>query len=402
MNDVNGAVLITDGNERSALAAVRSLGDKGIRTIVGAETTSSIAGASRYCADTVVYPSPWNDEEGFVAVLRDTCRWHRITTLYPMTDLVMQHVQSHRAVFENRTTLPIASPESFTLASDKYRIMALAKNIGVPIPQSLFVPDGNIDQYLTELPAFPLIVKPARSVVRENGKWTRTSVHCVNSADELLRLFRTIPYLRNPSVIQKRIQGGGVGVFALANDGDPVVLFAHRRLREKPPAGGVSVLRESIALPQPATEYAVRLLRHLKWHGVAMVEFKEEERTGVPMLMEINARFWGSLQLAIDAGIDFPHALYRLVTEGKADEQRDYIVGQRLRWLLGDLDHLLMRLFHSSDQLRLPPVYPSRFKTLVDFLKWDRRTRWEVLRWDDPGPFLFELRRYVRDLARLS
>jgi len=402
MNHRSGTVLITDGNERSALAAVRSLGSKGIRTIVAAETNSSIAGASRYCADTVLYPSPWNDEEGFVSVLQDTCRRHRVTTLFPMTDLAMQHVQCHRLMFDHTMTLPIPNQESFTLASDKCRIMALASDIGVPVPRSLFVPDGNIDQFLAQLPAFPLVVKPARSIVRESGKWTRTSVHFVNSVDELLRLFRTTPYLRHPSVIQERIQGPGVGVFALVNAGEPVALFAHRRIREKPPAGGVSVLRESIALPQPATDYAMRLLCHLRWDGVAMVEFKIEESTGVPMLMEINARFWGSLQLAIDAGIDFPHALYRLATEGTVDKQRDYVVGRRLRWLLGDLDHLLMRLFHSPDQLRLPPAYPSRIKTLMDFVKWDRQTRWEVLRSDDPGPFLFELGQYVRALIHFS
>ena len=42
-----------------------------------------------------------------------------------------------------------------------------------------------------------------------------------------------------------------------------------------------------------------------------MVEFKHDERDGVPKLMEINGRFWGSLQLAIDAGVDFPRCWSR-------------------------------------------------------------------------------------------
>jgi hypothetical protein len=36
-----------------------------------------------------------------------------------------------------------------------------------------------------------------------------------------------------------------------------------------------------------------------------MVEFKDDG-VNPPCLMEINGRFWGSLQLAIDAGVDFP------------------------------------------------------------------------------------------------
>ena len=60
-------------------------------------------------------------------------------------------------------------------------------------------------------------------------------------------------------------------VFVLCEHGRVRAAFAHRRLREKPPSGGVSVLSES-TLPDPvAVEYADRLLRSLKWRGVAMV-----------------------------------------------------------------------------------------------------------------------------------
>ncbi|MCK7577967.1 MAG: ATP-grasp domain-containing protein [Chromatiales bacterium] len=55
---------------------------------------------------------------------------------------------------------------------------------------------------------------------------------------------------------------------------------------------------------------AKKLLDAVSWHGVAMVEFRVTLE-GKPYLMEINTRFWGSLQLAIDAGVDFPYWLIR-------------------------------------------------------------------------------------------
>ena len=108
-------------------------------------------------------------------------------------------------------------------------------------------------------------------------------------------------------LLQERIEGPGVGVFVCCDRGEPVALFAHRRLREKPPSGGVSVLCESAAArsDRRATS-ATRLLQALDWRGVAMVEFKRDLRDGSLRLMEINGRFWGSLQLAIDAGVEFP------------------------------------------------------------------------------------------------
>src|SRR5205085_6819270 len=98
-------------------------------------------------------------------------------------------------------------------------------------------------------------------------------------------------------------------VFALFDRGALVADFAHRRLREKPPAGGASVLSESAPVDPCLREQVVRLLGSIGWHGVAMVEYKHDLRSGATVLMEVNGRFWGSLQLAVDAGVDFPFLL---------------------------------------------------------------------------------------------
>jgi len=186
------------------------------------------------------------------------------------------------------------------------------------------------------------------------------------------------------------------------NNGQPVALFAHRRLREKPPSGGVSVLRESIALPQPMTQYALRLLQHVGWHGVAMVEFKVDRDNGTPFLMEVNGRFWGSLQLALDAGVNFPLLLCALANGNTVNAPTaDYRVGVRSRWLLGDLDHLLQRLCKSDAALSLPPHSPTKVNTLIDFCRlFQKNMRYEVNRLDDLSPFYYELGRYLAQLLR--
>lgn len=40
-------------------------------------------------------------------------------------------------------------------------------------------------------------------------------------------------------------------------------------------------------------ERTINLLDAFGWSGVAMVEYKVDERSGEPVLMEINGRFWG-------------------------------------------------------------------------------------------------------------
>jgi hypothetical protein len=190
-------------------------------------------------------------------------------------------------------------------------------------------------------------------------------------------------------------------MFALFDRGTLVAEFAHRRLREKPPAGGVSVLSESRPVDPRLRDFAVKMLGPLGWHGVAMMEYKQDRRTGECVLMEVNGRFWGSLELAVAAGVDFPFLAYQLAQGERPASAPAYAAGVRNRWLLGDLDHLLLRLFRSADALDLPHGAPSALRTLVDFLKVvEPRLHYEVLSAADWRPFIVELRQYARDMTK--
>ena len=186
-------------------------------------------------------------------------------------------------------------------------------------------------------------------------------------------------------LLQRRIEGTGVGVFLLPGPGEPTI-FAHRRLREKPPTGGVSTLRESIEPDPDLVSRASALLAGLGWDGLAMVECKVD-REGRFWLMEVNARFWGSLQLAVDAGVDFPVRLARLLQGIDPGPQPRYRAGVLSRWWWGDVDHLLARFRERDGEAWLPPGTPGRWRTLIDVLRPLQAGRHEeILRLDDPMP----------------
>jgi predicted ATP-grasp superfamily ATP-dependent carboligase len=319
----------------------------------------------------------------------------------PVTDSTTQVLAARRDQFPATVLTAIPSLESYELVSDKYRLMKVAQELGVPIPTTVYVPDGDLASVLDQVTAFPVVVKPGRSLLMTDRGWGKTSVHFVSSVEELVDLYRRVPYLKNPSLIQQRVEGEGQGVFGLFDHGRPCALFAHRRIREKPPAGGVSVLRESIELPKPMTDYAVKLLEHVKWHGVAMVEFKVDRASKIPRLMEINGRFWGSLQLAIDAGLNIPYLLYQVMSgQSVAIPDNSYRVGTQSRWFLGDLDHLLMRLTRSDAALHLGPEVPSRWRCAVEFARLFRRDlHYEVESLSDPRPALVEYRAWISQLV---
>jgi hypothetical protein len=162
------------------------------------------------------------------------------------------------------------------------------------------------------------------------------------------------------------------------------------------------VLSESVALDRELVAGSASLLRQLDMQGPAMVEFKVDSRDGKPKLMEVNGRFWGSLQLAIDAGIDFPLLYTQLIQGVQIDPAFRYRSGVQSRWLLGDFDSFMIDLFSNAREKcffypRLTPL-----GSLVRFLRFfGSDLHYDVLSLDDPGPGWNEICFYLRTNIRL-
>ena len=396
-----GKVLVTDGNQRSALALTRSLGRKGVEVTVGEERLPCLAATSKYCTDSFAYTAPTTDPEGMIDDLKKQLDGGNYDLLIPMTDITSHLVAKHYHELSTYTKIAMPQPETYRSASDKTEMMHRARQLGVPIPQTYFV--ESIDEAISLAPdlTYPIVLKPRQSRYLTDSGWALTRVAYANNPEQLIAAIKKHdPSLPLP-MLQERITGPGCGAFLLFDHGTEKAVFFHRRLREKPPSGGVSVLRESIPIDSKMKDDATRLLKSLNWHGVAMVEFKQDNRDNQYKLMEINARFWGSLQLAIDAGVDFPHLLYRMETESSLAAVNSYRTGVRSRWFLGDLDHLLARLFKSANRLNLPNGAPGRLRTMFDLLKLKHvSTRYEIIDRDDPAPARHEFAEWVKALFR--
>jgi hypothetical protein len=106
------------------------------------------------------------------------------------------------------------------------------------------------------------------------------------------------------------------------------------------------------------------------------------------------------LQLAIDAGVDFPHLVYQLALGAAPESSPAYQIGVKSRWLLGDLDHLLLRLCKSNRDLCLPPSAPSRLRAVLDFLTFSEPgLHYEDADGDDLRPFLYEIGQTTKTLS---
>jgi predicted ATP-grasp superfamily ATP-dependent carboligase len=388
-------VLVLDANQRSALAVTRSLGQRGIPIITADESPLALAGASRYSISYISYPSPRTQPEKFIDFLVELVITQCIDIPLPMTELTTTLLLTHKSLFP-QTVIPFAGMDIIETLADKCALMRRAETLEIPAPRTWYADHPTqLPMKLEDLP-YPLVLKPGKSWLPRDNEWVRNSVRFADNPLNAKEILETDPAFQvHPFLLQECVSGSGQGIFALYDHGKPLAFFSHRRLREKPPSGGVSVLSESVAINPQILTHARKLLDDANWHGVAMVEFKVNEDDGTPYLMEVNTRFWGSLQLAIDAGVDFPWLLYQLACGEKPDEVDSYKCGTRLRWLLGDLDSLYLTLRDQQYSIKAKLTAILRFLTPSPF-----KTRHEVNRWRDLGPFWHELKEYLQSLTR--
>ena len=381
-------ILITDANERAALAAARSLVAAGYEVHAAAPGRLSLAGVSRRVTPRAMGADPLADPRGYANAVARLVRELGIDVLLPVTDASVEALLEYRDELPPRVLLPLPDLRAYRHASDKAAMLQLASAAGLAVPPTLVLETRAAGNRFPEF--FPAVVKPHRSVIPADGRGVgrrRVGVSYAADAASCRAVLAGLPDGAFPVLLQQRVHGPGEGLFGLRWNGRMVATFAHRRLREKPPEGGVSVYRQSIAPPAELIAAGTKLLARLGWQGVAMVECKRDLATGRFVFMEVNGRLWGSLQLAIDAGVDFPALLVRCASGSPGAPATSYRVGVRSRWFWGDVDHLYLRLRDGNGAAR----GSGRLDAVRDFLSFrPGRDREEIWRWRDPGPFLLE------------
>ena len=350
------------------LSIVRSLGKKNINTTVICENNlAKWASFSKYCNNKIILGNTQDIISNFSEEY----------IIMPILENQIIELTKKR----NRYHCTFAFPEYpvLEMASDKKFVMERAKELDIPCPETIFLGEidpgsDKFDKITCDL-KYPVVIKPVHGGGGEG-------VSFVHSPDQLKMVYNESTKEFGPVIIQEKIpfnERYSVGI--LMNFDHEVRRFCVlRELRYYPLDTGPATLVETIERPD-LVSYSQRILESMNFYGVAELDFVNDPRTNTPKLLEINPRFWGSLQGAISAGVDFPFLLYRLFEEGDIDKNNKYRTGIRTRHVF----------FYDYRRLRsiLYGNYTREFKKaeLIEFLKFYKDDAYYIFDVDDMKPF---------------
>ncbi|HEX4823341.1 MAG TPA: ATP-grasp domain-containing protein [Candidatus Polarisedimenticolaceae bacterium] len=335
-------VLVPEAGAAAAVAATRCLGRHGHEVVIGRSPGDvPLAGLSRYCAAMVPLPSPARSPRAYADAVGDALRRYECDALLPVTDQSLLALAETREEIETVASYCAASETALTLASDKWIVAEHGRRHGLDVPDSALIARPGDWEAASGRVGVPCVVRSRTSFLRGSSGLIKPSSRVHFRMDDAAGDVNERLGRGEEMVVSAYVEGRGRGVYLFLCDGEARLWFGHDRIRETDPRGGPACAARSLP-PSPAmVERCRSLLASWGFEGAAMVEFRRDEATGREWLVEVNPRLWGSLPLAVHAGVEFPLHQVLYFTEGRRPSMPKTVPAIGARQLSAELIHLL-------------------------------------------------------------
>jgi len=383
-------VLVIGDDTRSFLACVRSLGRQGLEVHAAPFALDAPALRSRYIHQVHLLPYYLEDGSQWLAAMQALLNAQHFAMVLPCEERSLLPLFAHQSVMPASTVLAIPNAASLAAFFDKLNTRQLAARCDVPLPRGhVWQATSSVAQVQAEL-GFPMAAKHRQSY-RLAQLYVRTQVRLLDDAAALTQWLHSQQPAPGAVFFEQVFAGIGLGVSVLCHQGRVLQAFEHHRANE---LAGTSYYRKSMPLDAARLQAVARMVAAVGYTGLAMFEFKLNPDTGQWVLLEVNARPWGSLPLPVAWGVDFPYRLYQLLCQQQVTPATPYPAQRYNRNLISDVWQ--MRVL--AAQLRGRPArltgallhWLSGFGRLLLL-----REKQDVLVLDDPAPAWAEIRQFV-------
>ena len=390
-------VLVLDGHSSAALAFVRSLGRAGHWVAVGHKKgLFSAAACSRYCRAQVEYDSPTASASRFAQSVREFSRRFDAEIIAPMTEATVWPLAKHRTEFEPEIAVVAPGLSAMEKVSDKFWVSQTSPQFGILPPATSLIHDVKELEQVASW-QFPIFIKDRFSIRWAEDHGVSGWVEYASTHESLTEKVQSRIDRTGEAFIQAYCPGVGIGISCLMLSGRAYLPFQWRRIREKDPRGSGSSTRVSVAINAQLLEFTEALLSSAGFEGLAMTEFRLDPASQQARILEVNGRPWGSMQLPVHCGLNYPlHAIEWYANQKAPPRSLAYEEGITCRWLAADLTHLKKVIAGKPKDWPLP--YPPRLQTIVKMAApWYPGLRYDDISLSDPWPGLVGLANWVRE-----
>ncbi|WP_432353150.1 carbamoyl-phosphate synthase [Sporosarcina sp. A2] len=374
----------------TGIGIVRSLKAKGIRVYAFDVKSKYEIGKTRH-ATCDSCPNPVSEQMKLVQFLvRFGKGFKEKPVLYAGSDDFVQFTSKHRSILYRYYRFLLPSKLVVDAVLDKKLTYELAVKHNIPCPKIFAIRNEHqLEQIINEV-TFPCILKPVYSSdfrKRISHRLYKKAI-LIEKASELREKYVTyVPF--GELMLQEIIPGDETSIYSVKTFFDDqmnlIGIYMNQKIHQFPPDFGSSAMVLSIR-DEEVIQQAVTFLKKLNFKGLAITEFKRDQRDGKLKFIEINARIGLTQMLSIACGVDVAYLYYLSLT----DQQPTPVTSQRegVKWVY------LVRDYMSFLQKR-----KEGKMTIAQWIKSLSGKKVEALfTWNDPLPFIRSFVSHVRNL----
>jgi predicted ATP-grasp superfamily ATP-dependent carboligase len=296
------SVLIPDGENEHVLWTARSLAHSNqVKLHILSNERWTPVRFSRHCRLYKFLPSG-SDHKTRLNALAEIAKRVHADIILPVSEEGVLFATTQREGLSQLAALPpIPDIDSLQIARNKWLLNQFACQHDLPVPKSALVTlDPDFDQRISNL-EYPVLLKPTSLTDGQGIQRFDTPSDLrgfLKSQDETL--------FKDKYFVQTYVPGSDLGLSVLCQNGEILAFTIQRGIISETQRFGPLMALEFIR-QDDVLEIGQKLLSALRWNGIAQIDFRRDSRDGQVKILEMNARYWGSLLGSLVAGVNFPY-----------------------------------------------------------------------------------------------
>lgn len=343
-SDSKYKVLILNGESRNGLAIIRSLTRAGYSCDIVTYNSSSnqklsYIFKSKY-VDKIHFLTGIEDENNFFHEFIGLLKIHKYDFIIPAGTEYSNFLSKFKrdvAIFSQPL---IENYEKIWQVHNKINCMSWAESIGIPVPKTFVIKNLNDLYTAAKHINFPVVIKFPDSFASD-GLW----ISPVGGNDLVDEYIKRIPQILDSveeefPIIQEKITGKLFDSTSFAVNGQIFGMLTQERILTTWLDGGGGLVNITNDIPE-LKKYTKQIIKELAWTGPIEMDWIRDSNSGRYYLIEINPKFWGTTQLTISSGLNYPEILMKFATKKSIETSSEYKKGLMYRWIMDELFAIL-------------------------------------------------------------
>ena len=297
-SDKKFSVLIPDGEAPVLMMVLNCLSEiKGLKIHLMSEVEDVPMKHSKSVHTFSFYPKS-DSKTDLIKNINYEVEKHNIDLILPIFEHSIRTILKHKDLLSSKEKLVLLPTyNNFKIANNKGLLNNHLKENNLPFPKSQIIKKG-LEFDINKID-YPVLAKPTE------GIGGGVNIYVFEEKSELVDFLNSDKF-DCTYLLQDYVEGYDVDCSVLCKNGEILTYTI-----QKPNLFGSSKFAPQLAFEFIEGDLLLdgvkKLMKSLDWSGVAHLDMRYDKNTNDYKVIEVNPRYWGSVEASVSTGVNFPY-----------------------------------------------------------------------------------------------